>query len=59
MLVGQGNCFFTVNKEENEKKEEKEKKGEVEEEITTPMQSSPAMEQSCTCRPRQFFFSCE
>ena len=29
---------------------------EEEEEITTTMQSSVAMRQSCTCRPKQFLF---
>ena len=61
----EGNCFFPVNKEEKEKKEEVEEEEkeednkEAEEEITTAMQSSPAVEQSCTRGPRQLFPSSE
>ena len=65
----QGNCFFPVNKDEEEIKEEKE---EVEEEenkeeeeedkddkFTTAMQFSTAMQQSCTRGPRQLFLFSE
>ena len=46
-------CFPMNKAEEKEKNAEEE---EVEEEITTTMQSSVAMQQSCTCWPRQFLF---
>ena len=53
--MGQGNCFFTMNKEEEEEEEEKVEKVE-EDEIRTRVQSSAPMQQSCTHRPRQLFF---
>ena len=46
-------CFPMNKAEEKEKNAEEE---EVEEKFTTTMQSSVAMQQSCTCRPRQFLF---
>ena len=41
---GQGNCFFSVNKE----KQEKNKQEEEEDNFRTTMQSSTAVQQSCT-----------
>ena len=52
---GQGNCFFSVNKEEDkqeeneEKVDEEENKQEEGDKIRTTMQSSAAVQQSCTC----------
>ena len=55
VLMGQGNCFFPVNKEEEEEeKVEEENKKQEEDKIRTTMQSSVAMQWSCTCGPRQF-----
>ena len=64
---GQGNCFFSVNEEKQEEKEEKveEEEGnkqegnkqEEEDKIRTTMQSSVAMQESCTCGPRELFLS--
>ena len=60
VLMTKGNCFFPVNKEEEkEKEEEAEEKVEEEEEMRTRMQSSIAVQQSCTCGPRRFFLSSE
>ena len=52
-IGGQGNCFFSVNKEEKqeeneEKVEEEENKQEEEDNITTTMHFSAAVQQSCT-----------
>ena len=54
VLVGQGNCFFPVNKEEKEKGEDKNKQ-QKEDKIKTTMQSSVATQQICTRGPRQSF----
>ena len=58
MLVGQGNCLFSVNKEE-EKEEGEENKQQQEDELGTTMQSSVALHQICTRVPRQLFLSSE
>ena len=55
--MGRDNCFFPANKKEE--KEEEENKQEEEDEIRTIMQSSIAMQQSCTCGLRQMFLSGE
>ena len=57
--MGQGNCFFTLNKEEEEEEDEEEEEEEEEEEdgIRTTMQSYSAMEHSCTHGPKQLFHS--
>ena len=52
VLVGQGNCFFPVNKVEKGEEEEEE-----EVDVRTTMQFSVAMQQSCTCWPRKLFLS--
>ena len=57
---GQGNCFFSVNKEEKqeeneEKVEEKENKQEEEDKIRITMWSSVAMLCNCTHSPKQIF----
>ena len=46
---GQGNCFFPVNKGEEEKEQEDEK-------ITTTMQSTVAMQHFCTHGEGNCFF---
>ena len=50
---GQGNCLFSVHKEEKqeeneEKVEEEDNKQEEKDKIRTTMQSSAAVQQSCT-----------
>ena len=61
---GQGNCFLSMNKEEKqeeneEKVEEEENKQEEEDKIRTTMQSSVAMQESCTHGPREIVsFQC-
>ena len=52
--MGQGNCFFLLNKEEEE---EENKQQEEEDRIRTAMPSHTAMEHSCTRGPRQLFLS--
>ena len=59
---GQGNCFFSLNEEKQEEKGEKVEqeegnKQEEEDKIRTTMQSSVAMQESCTCGPRELFLS--
>ena len=59
---GQGNCFFSVNEEKQEEKGEKVEQEEgnkqkEEDKIRTTMQSSVAMQESCTCGPRELFLS--
>ena len=44
-------------REEEEEKVEEEKKEQEEDKITTAIQFSIAMQQGCTCRPRQLFLS--
>ena len=63
----QGNCFFPVNKDEEEIKEEKEEVEEEENEeeeeedkddkITATMKSPTAMQQNCPRGPRQLIRS--
>ena len=43
---GQGNCFFSVNKEGEKQEENEEKVEEEEDKIRTTMQSSAAVQQS-------------
>ena len=50
VFVGQDKCFFPVNEEEAEAERD---------EIRTRMQSSIAVEQSCSCEPRQLFLYTE
>ena len=59
VLVTKGNCFIPVNKEEEKEKEEAEEKVEEEDKMRTRMQSSIAVQQSCTRGPRRLFLSSE
>ena len=56
--MSQDNCFFPVNMEKEEEEEEKVEE-EEEDEIRTIMQSSIAMQQSCSRGLRQLFLSGE